>query len=298
MAFPAKLSEAYRPNQANCHPGTSVEGSIEASVKEPSANDPIEPLNEEVDDVVLNDAPQSMRWLGWIGMGIWLAFSSIAAVSYLSHPELRSVKARLSSKQLEKIEGNQEIGIQPTEGKSIQFAKPNIDSPTSLGWKTMSWTLLDGSDQITIALHYPLDRAESAFLRMESRGWELVEAEEFEAGSQPTPVESTAREGLLTKAEQRVYVAYVLLDRRGEPVSSQDDQSGRSIGSLLKLLQNGPIASIFRKPTKNAAPYFLLRVTQANVTTLDGAQPEVCRSLLKTLVPQFTERIQGALGND
>ncbi len=279
-------------------PGTAVEGAIEASAKEPSANDPIEPLNEDVDDFVLKDVPQSMRWLGWIGMGIWLAFSLIAVVSYLSHPELRSVKTRLSSRQLEKIEGNQDIGIQPTEGKSVRFAKPDIESPTSLGWKTMAWTLVDGSDEITISFHYPLDRAESAFSRMESRGWDIVEVEEFEAGEQPTAVESMAREGLLTKAEQRVYVAYVLLDRRGEPVSAQDDQSGKSIGSLLKLIQDGPIASIFRKPTKSSAPYFLLRITQANATKMDGTQPEICRSLLKTLVPLFTERIQGALGND
>ncbi len=258
-------------------PGTAVEGAIEASAKEPSANDPIEPLNEDVDDFVLKDVPQSMRWLGWIGMGIWLAFSLIAVVSYLSHPELRSVKTRLSSRQLEKIEGNQDIGIQPTEGKSVRFAKPISSHPRhwmeNNGLDSRGWF---GRDYDFISLS--LDRAESAFSRMESRGWDIVEVEEFEAGEQPTAVESMAREGLLTKAEQRVYVAYVLLDRRGEPVSAQDDQSGKSIGSLLKLIQDGPIASIFRKPTKSSAPYFLLRITQANATKMDGTQPEICRS--------------------
>ena len=273
-----------------------VENTPAASDNEPSSEKVDLTFDGEHDDIDLVEVSKSMRWLGWSGMGVWLVFSLVALLSYLSHPELRSSNSSLTSKQVVKLERNQELGVQPNEGQTIQYSQPELDAPVSLGMKTQLWTLSNGTEEIQISFHYPLEKAVSAFSTMEGQGWNRIEEKGFESGSDSSAVELSAREAILEDDEalKKIYVVYVLLDRQGEPIASQE----ASKSGWWERMQNGPIAAIVRSPTSNTSPYFLLRITQSNVTTLDGAQPEICRSLLKTLVPRFAERIQGAFGND
>ncbi len=150
-------------------PGTTMEGAIEASAKEPSANDPIVPLNEDVDDFVLKDVPQSMRWLGWIGMGIWLAFSLIAVVSYLSHPELRSVKHGSRAGNWKRSRVTRILAFSQPKGNRFDSQSPISSHPRH--WDGKQWLGLSWMVRTRLRFHFTIHWIEPSRL---SREWRVA----------------------------------------------------------------------------------------------------------------------------